>query len=247
MFFNNKKKDTPIKELFDTVKEGTSEVTEDGLVTERQEIFDLAKEAAQVDQLQLMLNLKLKSEFINRITDDVIPAGFSTYVNWEQVDDALIALEDKDIRNVLAVKLSNYPRPIPKGSSKKIKNAKKVFDDIVILYTDYTGKDRKHVEEGRKEKDPIAFGILKSEFKNPITNRKQTVQHTQAFFITDWVDDDCDLTLDKLISEAVKVEKPINQGDLTKVASVEEVNELFSSVIPNGDDNADKKLVKVNI
>jgi hypothetical protein len=100
MFFNKKKKDTPIKELFDTVKEGTSEVTEEGLITERQEIFDLAVEAAQVDQLQLMLNLKLKSEFINRILDNVIPAGFSTYVDWEQVDDAILKVKDFVIHEV---------------------------------------------------------------------------------------------------------------------------------------------------
>ena len=49
-------------------------------------------------------------------------------------------------------------------------------------------------------KDPIAFGVVDcaSDFGKEVSQNSFT-QSQRMFFITDWVDEYCDLTLDKLI------------------------------------------------
>lgn len=63
----------------------------------------------------------------------------------------------------------------------------------MILYTDYTQNDRDAHEKEQIEKDPIAFGILRYE------NGNTQGYSNHLIFITDWIDEYCDLTLDKLI------------------------------------------------
>lgn len=51
----------------------------------------------------------------------------------------------------------------------------------------------RRVQEERREKDPILFGAFLDREKNAINER--------FYYIGDWVDDYCDLTLDKMVAE----------------------------------------------
>ena len=64
-------------------------------------------------------------------------------------------------------------------------------------FTDYTGEKRSKVAKERRDKDPILFA-------NIFTDGKVS---PRMYFIGDWVDDYCDLTLDKMITEISKKEK----------------------------------------
>ena len=82
-----------------------------------------------------------------------------------------------------------FPRPVPEEQAKKIKEVmnSKVFDQLYILYNSPAGEQ---VLETHKEKitkkDPIVFGALIS-------------QPDKLYFICDWIDGYCDITLDKFI------------------------------------------------
>ena len=54
-------------------------------------------------------------------------------------------------------------------------------------------KETRRVQAERREKDPILFGTFQNEESKFILDR--------FYYIADWVDEYCDLTLDKLINE----------------------------------------------
>jgi hypothetical protein len=66
-----------------------------------------------------------------------------------------------------------------------------VFDNYVILHYDYSGEAVEETkEEKAKKKDPIMFGLIQGS-KN-------------LYYIGDWIDDYCDLTLDVIIKKLGK-------------------------------------------
>jgi hypothetical protein len=91
--------------------------------------------------------------------------------------------------------MRNYTRTIP----KKVKNLKNkfdeegIFDNYVILHFDKAG-DASQMTKKQKEKakDPILFGMIRGSRK--------------LYFIGDWVDEYCDLTLEKFL-ETISQEK----------------------------------------
>lgn len=87
--------------------------------------------------------------------------------------------------------VANYIRNIPiEAIKKKVEADKlKVFDNYVILHFDKddtnTAKTEEEIrEEEERRKDPIMFGVIANSNK--------------LYYICDWVDDICDLTLDKV-------------------------------------------------
>jgi hypothetical protein len=62
----------------------------------------------------------------------------------------------------------------------------KIFDNYVILHFDPEGKSTQLTEEEiRRKKDPILFGVFG--------------ESRRLYFIGDWKDEFCDLTLEELI------------------------------------------------
>lgn len=82
--------------------------------------------------------------------------------------------------------LKNYLRPLPPEVVATVgeMNAMEIFDNYVILHYD---PERKSFEETFKEKerrrDPILFGVIKGS--------------KRLYYVTDWIDEYCDLTLEK--------------------------------------------------
>lgn len=86
----------------------------------------------------------------------------------------------------------NYIRNIPLNALKEKRKADQleVFDNYVILHYDtenisYKQTPKEREREIEKAKDPILFGVIKGSNK--------------LYYICDWVDEYCDLTLDKII------------------------------------------------
>lgn len=78
---------------------------------------------------------------------------------------------------------------------------KNLFDEIIVIYTRKHEKplelDKKRKSKGSSEKvDPICFGRVNA------TGR--------LFFICDWMDDECDLTMSKL-QKSVEVKQIIDK------------------------------------
>jgi hypothetical protein len=92
-------------------------------------------------------------------------------------------------KNIYMNSLDKFPRPIPSAVQKKILAAKglQVFDDYQVLYTNYTvAPVAKSSSDKIREKDPIVFGIMSG-------------APDRLYYIADWVDEYCHLTLNKLV------------------------------------------------
>lgn len=135
----------------------------------------------------------------------------------------------------------DYPRIIPSDVAERISNVKDIFDDIVIMYTDHTRKAKTNTV--RKRTDPIAFGMFTAKLTvtSPtssgglnttpsgeisiytVASPTNTIRanHERMYFIGDWEDEFCDLTLERLAveSEAMnKVLRRINIGAPVKIS-----------------------------
>lgn len=96
----------------------------------------------------------------------------------------------KTERKVCLTKLENYARPIPQKvlSEKEKLHKLNLFDDYVVMHYDapHVVRDTE-VEIVERQKDPILFGRI--EFSS------------RLYFIDDWEDELCDLTLDDIVSK----------------------------------------------
>lgn len=114
-------------------------------------------------------------------------AGFTKFIP----EDKLVEACRKSERGLNLTYIKNYIRYIPDDIMDLREKADelRVFDNFVILHYDPENKDveqthEEKVEEDRKRKDPILFGLIQGSDK--------------LYFIGDWIDEVCDLTWDKL-------------------------------------------------
>ena len=146
-----------------------------------------------------------------------VAAGITTYVSRKDIDDYIKNIASKQ---VVIIELENYERDIPDELVDKIADLqeKKIFDAFYVVFTDYTGGERKKVEQARRDKDPILFGaMLIGDQVN-----------TRLYYIGDWVDEYCDLTLDKMVAEFATKKKPTPAVPITKeYPTLEEFKKSF--------------------
>jgi hypothetical protein len=154
---------------------------------------------AQMEQAQSLgqtaLVEKLHSETNTVVVEKLLYANdVKKYISEED----LVSFIDKHKVPHRILKLSwikNYARPIPQEviDIKKTFDQKEVFDNYVILHLDLTG-DSEQMTKKEKEnaKDPILFGVVQGSRK--------------LYYVADWMDEYCDLTLDKVL-EVLSKEK----------------------------------------
>jgi hypothetical protein len=114
------------------------------------------------------------------IEAQVVALGYSKWVDATLVNQVVAANRHLFLE---MSSLSSFPRSIPTDVANIIKSVKPLFDDFIIVFTD----PKKEVDP--KEKDPILFGTLRA-FPD------------RLYYITDWTDPWCDLTLDKFLTIA---------------------------------------------
>lgn len=160
-----------------------------------------------------------------------IEAGFNQYVEKSTIQKYTELVKDK---SVYVCELSEFPRDVPDEVFDKIADHMDLFDHLYVVFTDYTQTVSKEIEQSRREKDPILFGA----FDLANRGRGAFMLGPRWYFIGDWVDEYCDLTLSKMIEkfdtehvdiEVVKNAKiPTTQKDLVK-----ESEEFNKSVVNN--------------
>jgi hypothetical protein len=118
---------------------------------------------------------------------EIFGAGRKIFLSRELFDK----FRNKTERPVSLTPLKNYARPIPKEvleEKNKCDNLN-LFDGYAIIHYDSKEavKETFKEEKERREKDPILFGIVRDSDK--------------LYFISDWSDEWCDLTLDDIIDK----------------------------------------------
>lgn len=175
------------KEYFDSLKEAVK-------LTNKKELIN----AIEVSKKQLEKAIKLKMDNVanklkfiintNLNIIKLIDKGCDRYVSSDVVKDLSAKVSDK---SVYICELSQFHRVIPDDVADIIADVMEYFTHIYIVYTDYSKEAKDRVDEVKIEKDPIIFGAFKDTENKILDNR--------LFYIADYVDEYCDLTLQSII------------------------------------------------
>jgi hypothetical protein len=173
-----------IVEFFTGVSKSYEELTPIAEIAEHyQKALIQAKVMRQTALLQKLEDLldMVKGEAV------LIAMGLKKYVSEKQVVEFYEQVgEDKNLKLTW---IRNFGRIIPEEVYvvKKDVDERKIFDNYVILHYDPENNGEKLTkEEIEKKKDPILFGVIKNSKK--------------LYFIADWKDDYCDLTLEEMFN-----------------------------------------------
>lgn len=166
--------------------------------------------ANNVGQTALVESL-LKEMIANKYESLLYSEGYYYVVTEKQVVDFALKTE----KGLALTYIKNFSRPLPQEVIDTIKKANdlRVFDNYVILHYDPKGESYKPTEkEIAKKKDPILFGVIAGSNK--------------LYYVTDWIDETCDLTLEKFVDtlgidkETLKIDEEINVGEKKTVKTV---------------------------
>lgn len=193
----------------------------------KENIIEFLNNAITLMKKPLVTGQKQMAEDIYKITMvmtkelEAVNAGFTKYVNSEDLIYYVDKVSDKVVK---VVYLEKYEREIPDELIDKIIVAKEIFDSLIVVFTDYTGRSERKIEEIKREKDPILFGIFK------IPDRyDRSILHTRFYYIGDWVDEFCDLTLDKMVTEYKKKTKSDIVHEINDQMSLEDIKSTISN------------------
>jgi len=177
-----KRKLITILEFFTGLSKSYEELTPIANIAEHyQKALLQAKAMGQTALLQKLENL------LNMIRGEthLIAMGLKKYVTEKQIIDFYEKVGEDN--NLKLTWIKNFGRIIPEDvyEAKKNVDERKIFDNYVILHYDPENNGEKPTnEEIEKKKDPILFGVMKDSRK--------------LYYVADWKDDYCDLTLEEM-------------------------------------------------
>jgi len=182
------------KLYFNYVKSKFTKMEKEKLHRRIQKLRSMVVAADDMDQQALYENLATMLAIAVRESEAFV-CGFDKLVQKKDVTKFIASVREKVVK---FDELDNFPRLVPANVRDKIKNCKdkNIFDKYHILYADYDKgiPKLKTTKEKIRDKDPIVFGSF-------------SFQEEILYFIGDWVDEYCDITLDKMV-ESLKRDDP---------------------------------------
>lgn len=216
----NKKKETELqpKEYFDDLKDRVKTITDKELQDFMYGCLHLVEKYKTTGQVRIIQKLRFLTDCVEK-ERELVKMGITSFVYREDVEQYI----DKIAKNVVKIiELENYPRDIPDEIVDTIVKTKHLFDQYYVVFTDYTGEVEKQVEKTRREKDPILFGTFQEKrFVQTGFTQQEIIMNDRFYYLGDWIDEYCDLTLDKFLNEAGK-EKLKQIGTPTNIDSIKE-------------------------
>ena len=181
------------KEYFDELKDKKKTITDKELSNIYDNCMTLMKKYITTGQVTGAKKIMFHLDTIEK-EKKIVSMGVDTFLYR---DDIEYYIENVAAEAVKIIELERYPREIPDEIVKVIAATKDIFDQMYVVFTDYTGNVTKQAVEERddihKERDPILFGTFQNKEAESIVDR--------FYFLGDWEDEYCDLTLDKMISQ----------------------------------------------
>lgn len=211
-------------EYFQTVKGKIQEMDDNKLTQVYENAMYLAEQYNKTGQKKGLRKLLFHLESIVK-EKKVLDAGITKFIYRSDIEDYI---ENVASKQVVILDIASYEREIPEEIVDVMTKVKDLFDEFYVVCTDYNGTLSKQVNKERREKDPILFGVFLDRNRNAINER--------FYYIGDWIDEHCDLTLDKLVGELSssrnKSESEIlHDNSLSKVPeSIDELREQLSSL-----------------
>lgn len=222
------------QEYFDIVKERKHKVTEEDLVRIYDNCLELIQKYIKTGQVKAAKKLMFHLDSLEK-EKDIIKAGVDTFIYRSDIEDYIDNVA-KDV--VKVIELENYERDIPEEVVEVIEKVKDKFTKMYVIFTDYTGKIERSVEKERREKDPILLGTLQNKATRTIIER--------FYYIADWVDEYCDLTLDRMVDEMAARGKNISHN-VSLPVDIEELKQQLKQLEPTKDDSSLYAMVSVPV
>lgn len=199
---------------FSYVKSKLNKIEKEKLAKRIDKLRSMVVSADDMDQQALYESLSLMLAVAIRESEAYV-CGFSRWIERKSIDKFIYAVRE---RTVKFEELEKFPRVIPEKVRVKIRNCKNknLFDDYWILYTDYTKEVLKTTKEKVREKDPIVFGRF-------------SYQENILYPIGDWVDEYCDITLEKVV-EKLRKDDPLYQLNEVPEMSEKSIQKLLAEV-----------------
>lgn len=236
-------------EILGELKSKTNKITEANLGDIKINLEETIKNSILTKQISMLERSIFFYELLNK-ENYLIENNFNKFIEKDDIEELLEKLNNSEsnTKRIFFCELEDYPRVIPVDVVRKIKqiNDNKIFDKYYVLYTDFTKSAQKfangnktglQVTDISSQKDPILFGafIKKGE------NGKAPIIMDRFYYIADWVDEYCDLTLNKLmtiapelVKEAYGSKSSMEMGlDVELEKLMEELSENENSGIPN--------------
>lgn len=205
-------------EYFNNLKDKIQNITDEELVEFYQGCLTLVEKYKITGQKRVIQKLRFLVDCVEK-EREAVKLGINSFVYREDIEEYIDNIS-KDV--VKIIELENYPREIPDEIVDIISKTKDIFDQFYVVFTDYTGEVEKQVSKERRDKDPILFGSFqkKSEQENAFS-RQEIVMSDRFYFLGDWIDEYCDLTMDKFLKESGKdklkeIGTPKNIDDIRK-------------------------------
>lgn len=181
------------QEYFDIVKERKQHITDEQLVAIYDNCLELLNKYKITSQTRGMEKLLFHLNCIEK-EREIVKMGINTFVYCDDIEFYISEVASDVVK---IIDLESYEREIPDEIVEIISKVKDKFDQLYIVFTDYTGKVERQVAEERRRKDPILFGTFQNVKTRSVIDR--------FYYLGDWVDEYCDLTLDKMVNETKKV------------------------------------------
>lgn len=184
-FTVKKESNMPVKIFFKLMKKKMGILAGMRFENRIKRIEKMINEADENNQIAFSEELTKKLFVIMR-ESECYANGFKIFIEHDIYDK----FKNKTERKVNLTPIKNYSRVIPKYVLKKKSKADelKLFDDYFIMHYDEAEAVKETEKETiEREKDPILFGVIE--------------YSTRLYFLADWIDNYCDLTLDDIIDK----------------------------------------------
>ena len=181
------------QQYFNKIKERKHNITDDELVKVYDNCLELINKYKITGQKKGMKKLMFHLECIEK-EREIVKMGINTFIYRDDIEEYVDSVAKDTVK---IIELENYEREIPDDIVSIIEKVKDKFDQLYVVFTDYTGKVERQIEKERREKDPILFGTFQNQSNRTVIDR--------FYYIGDWEDEYCDLTLDKMVNETEKV------------------------------------------
>lgn len=206
------------QQYFEQVKERKHNITDEELVKVYDNCLELLNKYKITGQEKGMRKLMFHLECIEK-EREIVKMGINTFIYRDDIEEYIDTVAKDTVK---IIELENYEREIPDEIVEVIAATKDKFDQLYVVFTDYTGKVERQIEKERRDKDPILFGTFQNQSNRTVIDR--------FYYLGDWEDEYCDLTLDKMVNETEKAGKRNIVKTISTPSDIEELKEQLGGL-----------------
>ena len=211
------------QEYFEQVKERKHNITDEELLKVYDNCLELLNKYKITGQKKGMRKLLFHLDCIEK-EREIVKMGITTFIYRDDIEEYIDTVAKDTVK---IIELENYEREIPDEIVEIIGNVKDKFDQLYIVFTDYAGIVERQVQKERRAKDPILFGTFQNQSSRTVIDR--------FYYLGDWEDEYCDLTLDKMVNETENAGKRNIVKTISTPADIEELKQQLGQLEARND------------